>query len=47
MRAARLATLVLLFCQVGQETISIFIVFSNLLVEPQPNAAGLAASEER
>jgi hypothetical protein len=31
MRAARLATLALLFCQVGQETISIFILFSNLL----------------
>ena len=32
MRVTRLATLALLFCHVGQCTISIFILFSNLLL---------------
>src|SRR3954453_11839141 len=46
MRAARLATLALLFCHVGQETISIFILFSNLPWMGLVSAAGRVPPEE-
>src|SRR2546426_8266923 len=47
MRATRLVTLALLFCHVGQYTISIFILFSDLsnVANAPANPSGAPASE--